>query len=213
MKPDLGGFLARLRRAAKGLMVCSPGRDGWQRPEAVIAALDIRPGERIADLGAGTGYFTTWLARATGPTGVTYAVDTDEDMLDSVEEAAAHAGLANIRLILADAGGPRLPERVDLAFMCNVYHHLPEQPAYFAALADQLTPRGRVAIVEAMTGGLAARLFGHGTPVHQVRDQMLAAGYRLESAPDLLAARAHQSFQIFVRAADGADTSRRAGGT
>jgi predicted methyltransferase len=199
MNPDRRGWLARFRRAAKGLLISSPGRDDWQRPGEVIAALEIRPGERIADLGAGNGYFTTHLARATGPTGIAYAVDTDEDMLDSVEEAAARAGLANIRPVRADPGGPRLPERVDLAFLCNVYHHLPDQRAWFASLATQLAPGARVVIVEALPGGLAARLFGHVTPPAQIREQLEAEGYRLRAAPDLLAGKARQSFHIFVR--------------
>ena len=200
MTPNRHGPLARLRRAAKGLMISSPGRDDWQRAEAVIAALDIRPGARIADLGAGTGYFTTRLARATGPTGIAYAVDTDEDMLDSVAEAAAREGLANIRPIRANAASPTLPERIDLAFLCNVFHHLPDQRAYFAGLADQLAPDARVAIVEALPGGLAARLFGHVTPPAQVRERMESAGYTLAAASDLLAGKAHQSFHVFVRA-------------
>src|SRR5512141_2381614 len=95
MTRDRQGLLARCRRAAKGLMISSPGRDAWQRPDEVIAALVIRPGERIAD-----------------------------------------------------PGGPTLPERIDLAFLCNVYHHLPDQRAYFARLAPQLAPGARVAIVE-----------------------------------------------------------------
>ena len=181
-------------------MISSPGRDDWQRPGAVIDALGIRPGERIADLGAGNGYFTIHLARATGPTGIAYAVDTDEDMLDSVELAAARTGLANIRPIRGEAAGPFLPERVDLAFLCNVFHHLPDQRTYFTALESHLAPGARVAIVEALPGGLAARLFGHVTPPDQIRDKMEAAGYRLENAPDLLTGKARQSFHVFVRA-------------
>jgi arsenite methyltransferase len=211
VKRDGRTWLARLRRAAKGLMISSPGRDDWQRPDAVIAALEIRPGERIADLGAGNGYFTTHLARATGPTGIAYAVDTDEDMLDSIEEAAAKSGLANIRPVLADPGGPTLPERVDLAFLCNVYHHLPDQLAWFASLAGLLAPGARVAIVEALPGGLAARLFGHLTPPAQIREQMEAAGYRLKAAPDLLAGKARQSFHVFVRADAVGDSSSSSG--
>ena len=189
-------------------MVSGPGRDKWQRPDQVIAALAIRPGERIADLGAGNGYFTTHLAKATGPTGITYAVDTDEDMLDGVEEAARQAGLANVRPIRTNSDGPTLPERVDLAFLCNVYHHLPDQSAYFMRLATQLAPGARVAIVEALPGGLAARLFGHVTPPERIRDQMHAAGYQLRASPDLLAGQARQSFQVFTRAyeVDGRST-------
>lgn len=199
MTHDRGGRLARLRRVAKGLMISSPGRDGWQRPAAVIGALGIRPGDRIVDLGAGTGYFTMHLARATGPTGITYAVDTDADMLDAVQEAAVRAGLANIRPIRTAGDVPALPELVDLAFLCNVYHHLTDQRDYFAAFAAQLVPGGRVAVVEAMPGGLIARLFGHVTPPGQISEDMQAAGYRLESAPDFLFEKVRQSFQVFAR--------------
>jgi trans-aconitate methyltransferase len=96
--------------------------------------------------------------------------------------------------------GPTLPERIDLAFLCNVYHHLPDQRAYFSRLAPQLAPGARVAIVEALPGGLAARLFGHVTPPERIREDMEAAGYRLDIASDLLADRARQSFQVFSRA-------------
>jgi predicted methyltransferase len=203
MTRDRTGLLARIRRAAKGRMISGPGRDKWQRSDEVVAALAIRPGERIADLGAGSGYFTVHLAKATGPTGIAYAVDTDEDMLDSVEDAARLAGLANIRPVRAHPDGPNLPERVDLAFLCNVYHHLPDQRRYFERLATQLAPGARVAVVEALPGGLAARLFGHVTPPDRIRDDMQAAGYQLKAAPDLLTGEARQSFQVFTRT-DGA---------
>ncbi len=178
-------------------MVSGPRRDSWQRPDAVLAALDIRPGERIADVGAGGGYFAVRFARATGPTGIVYAVDTDEDMLDSVAEAAARAGLSNVRPIRADPDGPVLPERVDLVFLCNSYHHLPDQPRYFEGLAPQLAPDARVAILEAVPGGLQARLFGHVTAPAQIREQLQAAGYQLEAGHELLA---RYSFQVFTPA-------------
>lgn len=211
MTRDRNGGLARFRRAAKGLVISSPGRDGWQRPADVIGALGIRPGDRIADLGAGTGYFTVHLARATGPTGIAYAVDTDEDMLDAVEDAAARAGLANVRPIRADGAPLALPERIDLAFLCNVYHHLPDQRAYFTNLATQLAPGGRVAIVEAMPGGLVARLVGHVTDPGRIREDMGAAGYRLEHVPDVIAPNVRQSFQVFTRSvpADAARSGAR----
>jgi predicted methyltransferase len=197
MKRDRRSPFARFRRAVKRSMVSGPGRDTWQRPDAVIAALEIQSGERIADVGAGGGYFTLRFARATGPTGMVYAVDTDDDMLDSVEEAATRNGLANVRPIHAEPDGPTLPERIDLVFLCNAYHHLPGQRRYLERLATQLSAGGRVAIVEAIPGGLIARLFGHVTPPGQIREQMEAAGYRLRATHDLVA---NQSFQVFARA-------------
>jgi len=196
MNRDQRGPIARIRRAIKRSMNSSPGRDSWQRPDAVVAALEIQPGARIADLGAGGGYFTVRFARATGPTGIVYAVDTDDDMLVSVEEAAGKAGLPNVRPIHADPDGPILPERVDLVFLSNAYHHLLDQGRYFERLAAQLAPGARVAILEALPGGLMARLFGHVTPPAQIREQLQAAGYRLQANHDLLAS---QSFQVFAR--------------
>jgi predicted methyltransferase len=207
MTRERRGLPARIRGAVKSLMISGPGRDKWQRPEQVVAALGIQPGERIADLVAGSGYFTAHLARATGPTGITYAIDTDDDMLDLIEESTAGAGLANVRPIRAHPDGPALPERIDLAFLCNVYHHLPDQRAYFTRLANQLAPGGRVAIIEGLPRGLAARLFGHVTPPERIQADLRAAGFELKDASTLLTGQARQSFQVFVR------TSAAAGGS
>jgi predicted methyltransferase len=203
MTRDRRGWLAGIRGAVKRRMISGPGRDRWQHPNQVIDALAIQPGDRIADLGAGSGYFTIHLARASGPTGITYAIDTDDDMLDMIEESTADAGLANVRPIRAEPEGPTLPERVDLAFLCNVYHHLPDQRAYFVRLANQLAPGGRVAIVEGLPRGLAARLFGHVTPPERIQADLRAAGFELKDASGLLDGEARQSFQIFVRGTAG----------
>jgi ubiquinone/menaquinone biosynthesis C-methylase UbiE len=207
MTRDRRGWLAGIRGAVKRRMISGPGRDKWQYPDQVIATLAIQPGDRIADIGAGSGYFTTHLARASGPTGITYAIDSDDDMLDLIEQLAEASGLATIRPIRADPDGPTLPERVDLAFLCNVYHHLPDQRAYFARFAGQLAPGGRVAIIEAVPGGLAARLFGHVTPPERIQADLRAAGFELKLASDLPASDARQSFQIFVRAGSAAGGS------
>src|SRR5688572_7860268 len=80
-----------------------PGRDAWQRPQAVIQSLDIASGSRVADLGAGGGYFTFPLAQAVGPEGKVYAVDIDDRSLHAIrQEAAKRGGIpSNIELILA----------------------------------------------------------------------------------------------------------------
>ncbi|MDP8957777.1 MAG: hypothetical protein M3N51_00920, partial [Actinomycetota bacterium] len=68
-------------------------RDRWQQPERVVAELGLQPGDRVADLGAGGGYFTFRLARAVGPSGVVYAVDTDRDVPSSLSERAVREGV------------------------------------------------------------------------------------------------------------------------
>ena len=124
-------------------------------------------------------------------------------MLVSIEEAVVAGGVGNVRPIRATPEKTPLPERVDLVFLCNVYHHLPDQDAFFRRLGGQLAPNARVAIVQALPGGIAARLFGHVTPPGRIRSDMEAAGYRLEASHDLLAGKARQSFQVFVRSEAG----------
>ena len=101
------------------------GRDGWQKPDEVVDLLDVRAGDRIADLGAGGGYFTFRLSEATGPRGKVYAVDVDKEMTEYLEEQAKSISPKNVEVILAEYHDPLLPEGgVDLLFTCNTYHHI-----------------------------------------------------------------------------------------
>lgn len=165
------------------------GRDAWQKPDEVIALLGIRAGDRVADLGAGGGYFTFRLADAVGAEGRVYAVDVDEDMIRYLRKRAAKRGYANVEVVRAGADDPGLPEgEIDLLFTCNTYHHLPDQVRYFEAVLDVLEPAGRVAIVE-YAGGR------HATPRQTILEEMRRAGYRLEADHAILE---QQSFLIFV---------------
>jgi predicted methyltransferase len=170
-----------------------PARDAWQQPKAVVQALKITPGSRVADLGAGGGYFTWYLADAVGPQGKVYAADVEEVGLRMVREEAGNRRVGHIETVRSTAMDARLPERVDLLFTCNTYHHLQDRAAYFRALARSLTPAGRVAIIEYKPAGLAW-LFGHSTSEETVRAEMESAGYQLVEAPDFLP---KQHFQIF----------------
>ena len=179
------------------------GRDRWQQPDRVIAALGLEPGNIVADLGSGTGYFTFRFARAVNPSGRVFAVDTDTQLLAAISEKARASGL-NVQTIVTDENaGSRLelPSPVDVIFLSNVYHHLPAQAPYFAAARSQLTPGGRVAILESRPEGFFARLFGHSTDPVVIRRAMGEAGYELAATHDFLERR---SFQIFRRADDEA---------
>jgi arsenite methyltransferase len=152
-------------------------RDGWQQPERVVEALELVPGARVADLGAGGGYFTFRLADAVGPDGVVYAVDVDEDMLDHLTRSAAERGYANVKAVRAAFDDPRLPDAgIDLVFSANTYHHLEDRPAYFARLRADLAPGGRVAILDYDRPGL---LRGHFTEKQTILAEMQQAGYAL----------------------------------
>jgi arsenite methyltransferase len=186
----------RLKLAFRKRMYCPAGRDRRQRPDAILAALDVEPGSTVVDLGSGTGYYTFRLARAVGPSGTVYAVDTDPDLLEDLDRRAPAERVANLRASQPTPDGPALPEPADLVFLSHVYHHLPDRVRYFSRLARHLRPGGRVAIIEGRIQGLA-RIFGHASDPTSVRLEMEAAGYRLSASHDVVP---HESFQVFVRA-------------
>jgi ubiquinone/menaquinone biosynthesis C-methylase UbiE len=174
----------------------SPWRARWQQPEAVIQSLSIRPGDRVADLGAGGGYFTFRLADAVGPRGKVYAVDVDTGSLDYIARRAQEQGYANIEVILAKYDDPLLPEGgVDLIFTCNTYHHLENRTDYFASAARYLRPDGRVAVIDLNGKSWFHKLFGHWTAKETSRGEMEAAGYSLTNDFEFLS---RQTFQVFT---------------
>jgi SAM-dependent methyltransferase len=124
-----------------------PSRDAWQRPEAVLDFIGLAPDAKVADLGAGTGYFTVRLARRV-PRGQVLASDIEPDMVRYLGERAAEEGLDNVLPIQGKPDDPALPEAVDVAFMCNVAHHIEDRTGYFRKLAAQLQPGGRVIVVD-----------------------------------------------------------------
>ena len=175
------------------------GRDAWQQPEKVVQSLAIEPGDRIADLGSGGGYFTFRLSRAVGPTGRVFAVDVDKDMLEDLAERVKKDGYVNIEKVLAKYDDPSLPESgVDLIFTSNVYHHIEARAKYFADAARYLRPGGRVAVVDFNGRHWSATFVGHTTPVELIKKEMDEAGYRLEREFDFLD---RQSFLVFSKKA------------
>ena len=171
-------------------------RDEWQQPERVIAALGIRAGDRVADLGSGSGYFTLRLAPSVGPDGRIYAVDVDEEMNEYLRQRVAQAGLANVDVILGRFEDPLLPDgSVDLVLVVDTYHHLEDRPAYFRNLRRDLKPGGRVAVIDYDGRKLwFLRLFGRTTPREELLREMAEAGYEVTDEFDFID---RQSFVIF----------------
>jgi ubiquinone/menaquinone biosynthesis C-methylase UbiE len=186
----IGGCAALKQCAYEGL-----SRDDWQQPERVIQSLQIRPGASIADLGAGSGYFTFRLAEAAGPGGRVYAVDIDADMTSLIESKAQERRAQNVQTVLARPDDPSLPEgAIDLVFTSNTYHHIDDRVRYFAALRKALRPGGRVAIIEFDRRSWFTRLFNHYTPSDLIKREMEQAGYRVAGDFDFLD---RQSFLLF----------------
>lgn len=171
-------------------------RDQWQQRDRVIESLQIRPGDRVADIGSGGGYFVFSLAKAVGPDGKVYAVDVDEEMNDLVAQRAKKEGVGNVEVILAKPDDPLLPAPgVDLIFTSNTYHHIGNRVNYFANLRKYLRPNGRIAIIEFDRRGWLDGLWKHYTPSEFIKREMEQAGYSLQREFDFLD---RQSFLIFV---------------
>jgi SAM-dependent methyltransferase len=170
-----------------------PARDGWQMPDRVIGALNLERSSRVADIGAGTGYFSMRLADAV-PDGWVYAVDVEPAMVEYIRDRAGTDHVPNLQAVLATADSPNLPEPVDVSLVVNTYHHIPSRPDYFRRLQSSLRPGGRVAIVDyrkdAPDGPPAEFRF----EPEQIVAEMQKAGYELEARHDFLP---RQHFLVF----------------
>jgi ubiquinone/menaquinone biosynthesis C-methylase UbiE len=166
----------------------SPERAEWQKPEAVVEALALRPGMVVADVGAGTGYFSARFAAAVGQGGAVLAADIEPAMIDYLRDRAEREGLGNLVPVLASTDDPRIPAGLaDLVFICNTWHHIGDRVEYARRLSADLAPGGRVAILDYLPGDLpVGPPAGHKMSAAEVEAEMKQAGFRLADAPDLL---------------------------
>jgi predicted methyltransferase len=124
-------------------------RDQWQRPADVINALDIGPGDVVADIGSGRGYFSFHLAERVGPTGKVYAQDVDEDTLDSVRKLARKYSYAQSERGAGRPPDPRLPQNaLDGALIVNAYHEMRQYDPMLRGIFQALKPGARLAIID-----------------------------------------------------------------
>jgi len=170
-----------------------PARDEWQKPHQVIQALNLARSAVVADIGSGTGYFSIRLAHFV-PKGRVFGVDIEPDMVKYLAERAKRDGLANVTAVAGQPGDARLPAKVDLVLMVDVFHHIADRGQYFRKLRDSLKPGGRVAIIDfnrksPMGPPPSARITPDG-----VKAELRAAGYTLVKEHDFLP---HQYFLIF----------------
>ena len=173
-----------------------PSRDAWQKPKEVIEKLAVTPGSRVADIGAGGGYFTWHLAGAVGPQGMIYAVEIDDTALSIIKAEMKSRGITNVTPVRAEPSDVKLPDPVDLVFTCDTYHHMNDRVAYFRSLQRYLKHNGHVAILDYHPHGFFSGLLGHGTAKEDVRREMESAGYRLTADYTIVE---NQHFQIFSR--------------
>ena len=126
-----------------------PERDEEEHTDKLVTQLKIKPGDVVADIGAGTGYFSRRLATRTGADGTVLAVDIQPEMLDLLTNQMAQAGIRNVKPVLGTITDPKLPPAsVDLALMVDVYHEFDHPWEMMQAITRSLKPGGRVVFVE-----------------------------------------------------------------
>ena len=126
-----------------------PERMEEERPDRVLAALDLKPGMMVADVGAGSGYYSWRIAERVGAGGTVYAVDIQPEMVRLLQQQMTQRGAANVKAILGTTTDPRLPAgTLDLALLVDVYHELEYPYEMLASITRALKPGGRLVFVE-----------------------------------------------------------------
>jgi ubiquinone/menaquinone biosynthesis C-methylase UbiE len=164
----------------------------------IVQILNIQEGTRIADIGAGGGYFTFLFSQKAGPAGTVYAVDINADFLAYVQKQAERNGARNIVTVLAPTNALPLPDAgMDLVFLRDVYHHLPDAVGYCKELYRVLKPGGRVAVIDYKKRWYSPiALFGHATPEEAIVRDLGQCGFAPAERFGFLP---HQSFTVFKK--------------
>ena len=165
-----------------------PEREQEEQPTKAIAALDIQPGQVVADVGAGSGYYTVRLAKRVGEGGRVYATDIQPEMLRLLGDRVARERLTNVELVHATPDDPKLPEQgLDLVLMVDVYHELARPQAVLQKLRTSLKPEGRLVLIEFRKESAWVPIREeHKMSVKEARLELEAEGYRFERVIDVL---------------------------
>jgi len=149
-------------------------RDGHGEAERVMDRLGIKPGQRVADIGAGLGYYTVRIAKRLGPGATIYATDVKAKYLRRLKARLAKERIEGVKLILGRPRDPRLPaDSVDVALLSHMYHEIENPYEFLYRLRAALAPGARVGIID--TEVVTER---HGTPPALLRCELAAVGYR-----------------------------------
>jgi len=166
-------------------------REVFHARKAIIAALGLKPGSRIADVGSGTGAFLTMLSGTVGPEGRVYAVDISPRLIEFVEKRVRDEQLNNVAVVHSTATSTKLsPASVDAVFTCDTYHHFEKYPAMLASIHQALVPGGLFVVVdfERIEGVSREWIMGHVRAGKEtVRQEVEAAGFEFVDEVEVLA--------------------------
>jgi len=197
-KPRSHDEMHRLHQDTKAYiaMLEDPKRDAYQKPQEVLAALGLREGETVADIGSGSGYFTLRFAHHVGEKGRVYAVDVDPEMIRHLNRRLRDGGVRNVQTVLAEPNDPLLADRsVDRFVVVDTWHHIDLRADYLALMKKMLKPGGQVVMIDFQKRELP---LGPSMAMKIARDDLVkelaAAGFRLAKEHTFLP---YQYFLVF----------------
>ena len=157
-------------------------RENEEAPSKAIDLLELKPGMVVADIGAGSGYYASRIAKRVGPSGRVYATDIQPGMIELLERRIASEGLANMTAVLGAMDDPKLPPKsIDLALMVDVYHELQQPQIFLQRLKEALKPDGRLVLLEFRKEDPKIPILEvHKMSVAEVEQEMRAEGYEIE---------------------------------
>jgi len=176
-----------------------PARAEWQKPEEVVKKLELKPGGTVADIGAGTGYFTRLFAIAVGHKGKAIGLDIEPAMVEYMKEDAKKQWLTNYEARVVKPDDTGLPSKsVDVIFICNTYHHIEDRVNYLKKLTGALKSNGRIVIVDFYKKPLPVgpQSVAHKISEEDVKKEFKKAGYRLTKSLDFLPYQYYLEFSL-----------------
>ena len=165
-----------------------PEREDEEAPTKAIDALQLKPGMVVADIGAGSGYYTSRMARRVGPSGRVYATDIQQGMIDLLDRRIRSEGLANVTTVLGGMDDPKLQAAsIDLAIMVDVYHELQQPQIFLQRLKPAFKPGGRLVLLEFRKEDPKVPILEvHKMSVAEVKQELEAEGFVLDRVIDVL---------------------------
>lgn len=184
-------------------------REHEEAPEHALDLMSLQPGMVVADVGAGTGYFSIRMARRVGPTGRVYANDVQMEMLDKIRRRSAALHLDNVETVLGSESDPKLPPNtMDLVLMVDVYHEFSQPQRMLQGIRASLKPSGRLVLLEYRKEDPTIPIRpDHKMSIPEVRTELEAEGFKMEKVLDTLP-RQHLFFFVKAAAAKASGSGR-----